>query len=129
MAREAPEEARVTYRMAADFLDFIETISGDYYGTYSDLRRLLNVLQGITAGAALGITGLLISYWAYTAPSQSNIFNAFLTAMSVTLVFILGYLVIRIRRSRGDLDHLAFHMDELVNTQTETVLQTEVLDQ
>jgi len=126
MARESTQKES---RVAAEFLDFLETISSDYFGTYDGIRNTFTILQVLTGGAAFIVFGSLLTYWTYIAPSQNAYIKGLATLSGTFLIVMFGYFVIRIRRNRGDLDHLAFHMDELVNAQIETVIQTEVVDQ
>lgn len=129
MARETNErDVPIIGRMAANFLDFIETISIDYSWFASDLGSLLKSLQVVVGGAIAFTAALLLLYAFYVAPSSHISQIAVVNGSAIIIVILFIYILLRTRRSREDLEHLAYHMTELVETHAETVIETETVD-
>ena len=128
MTRETSERDVSIGQVAANFLDFLETITTDYAGFSDDLRSLLKSLQVVVGGAIALTLGFFVLYLWYVAPSSDIIVFGEVTGSAIILVIVFIYLLLRTRRSREDLDHLAYHMTELVESHTETVIKMETVD-
>jgi hypothetical protein len=112
----------------ANFLEFVETIAGDYDVFYPSLRDTLKILRTVTYGAIALAFGYLYLEEVYVAPKLGPDIQWEVTISGIALVAAFVYVVFRIRKAREHLEHMAFHMAEAGEMHVETVLETESVD-
>jgi hypothetical protein len=111
---------------AANMVDFIETLTSDYQSISDDLISLLRRMTTVTEGAVAFLLALYVIYWAYIETFWHNtILDVEVTAAMVFLLAVFINTYLRIRRSKEDVWHLDFHMEELIESHMETVINTE----